>query len=195
MYVSGRAHLYRRDSNKEENESEEWEEFEDDSVASEGGVAVTSVSVEGGWHRSQLEDDIKHSRPIKTPRTSSTSSSRSGGMKLKTTPSSSSRNTSTSSSPLTRSKVTTKDSKELRSTMKGRLSEEDIKRLEVQAAWSKEPDFFADMEPTLLSSKTPSTTGSDSFKSTPSVGGRDDTSSGHSLSSAMQYQHNEKVCM
>ena len=161
-------------------------------MTSEGGVAVMNVSGEGSWHRLQMEDDIRPSRPIKTP---SKSSSRSGGMKLKIAPSSSSRNTSTSSSPLTRSKVTTKDTKELRSTMKGRLSEEDIQRLEVLAAWSKEPDFFADMEPTVQSQTTPSTTGSDSIKSTPIVGGSGDTSSGHSLSSAMQYEHDEQVCI
>lgn len=37
----------------------------------------------------------------------------------------------------------------------GRLSAEDIQRLEEQAAWSKGPDLFADMEPTIVTSYKP----------------------------------------
>ncbi len=57
------------------------------------------------------------------------------------------------------------DGNKLPDSLRGRLKDEDIQRLEVQAAWrSAEPDFFADMEPPI-----PSSTGS-SIES--GVGGR-----------------------
>ena len=62
----------------------------------------------------------------------------------------------------------------------------------------KEPDFFANMEPTFAGSAQTSSTSSLPTGSTsqlsPSVG-REDTSSEHSISSAMQYQPAEEVCL
>ena len=43
------------------------------------------------------------------------------------------------------------------SSLKGRLNQSDIERLKQQAEWSKEPDYFADMQP-VISNKSKSTT-------------------------------------
>ena len=37
-------------------------------------------------------------------------------------------------------------------SVRGRMSDKDVQRLEEQAAWSREPDFFADMMPTVAKS-------------------------------------------
>jgi len=40
------------------------------------------------------------------------------------------------------------------SSIKGRLDQSDIERLKQQAEWSKEPDYFADMQPVIDNSKS-----------------------------------------
>jgi len=40
------------------------------------------------------------------------------------------------------------------SSIKGRLNQSDIERLKQQAEWSKEPDYFADMQPVINNSKS-----------------------------------------
>lgn len=191
------------DTGSKEEDSEEWEDFGDDSGAS-GGGGEWSGSVRGGG---SVSVPTHKEKPLRTP---SANSSRSGGMQLKLSRSATSSHaqpatppadSSTSSSSslhkpsildnqtrTTKHKTSTSSSSDFRVAMKGRLSEQDLVRLEAKKAFTvKEPDFFADMEPTFASSTQSSSTSQLSPRE-----GRKDTSSSHSLSSAMQYQPEEE---
>lgn len=98
------------------------------------------------------------------------------------------------SSPGLRPKKTTPNSRAGRKGPeidRGRLSEEDTRRLEEQASWSMEPDFFADMAPVIAAPAA---------KTTPTAPQRSDgvevsspgAESGVGSSTALQYQPTEQ---
>jgi len=126
---------------EEEEEEEEWEGLEEKEV---------------GWGTS-WGGSGRHAFASDRPKSSAVlpAKGKGGGMKLKRSTDkaagssvSSSGSTSTDKSPGHPRGV--KDSSLSKSGLKGRLSTDDIQRLEEQASWSKEPDFFADMEPSIM---------------------------------------------
>jgi len=51
--------------------------------------------------------------------------------------------------------LSSKSTTESDNSLKGRLNQSDIERLKQQAEWSKKPDYFADMQPVINNSKSP----------------------------------------
>lgn len=116
-----------------EEKSGNWEQV---SLYGGSGSSVSSPSsagTKGGWKRERT-------------------TSEGGGKKG---PPASSAAASGDSSPRgnTRSKSQVSGPAKKSDSLRGRLAEEDIQRLEQQAAWTTEPDFFADMEPSIGSSQ------------------------------------------
>lgn len=133
---------------EEEEEEEEWEGLEEEWEGLEEKEMGWGTSWGGSGRQAFTNDRPKSSAVLPAK-------GKGGGMKLKRSTDkeagssvSSSGSTSTDKSPGHTRGV--KDSSLSKSGLKGRLSTEDIQRLEEQASWSKEPDFFADMEPSIM---------------------------------------------
>ena len=172
---------------EEEEEEEEWEGLEE----KEMGWGTSW----GGSGRQAFTSDRPKSSAILPAK------GKGGGMKLKRSTDkeagssvSSSGSTSTDKSPGHPRGV--KDSSLSRSGLKGRLSTEDIQRLEEQASWSKEPDFFADMEPSIMkhtgvdSQRSP--VGSSTQRSSAGNNSLRSPASGNSQLTSMKYQPTEQ---
>ena len=143
---------------EKENEEEEWEGFETagtgsfkDSWRTEG-TERSSVSWGTQWGEVKTQHSprsLSSSSSLPTSPTSSTHPKK--AMKL-TKHGSNAQNKTRSHSTQQRSET----SSNLHESLKGRMSEEDIERLEMQLRWSKqEQDFFADMEPDIPSISHP----------------------------------------
>ena len=79
------------------------------------------------------------------------------------------------------------------SSLKGRLNQSDIERLKQQAAWSKEPDYFADMQP-IISNKSKSTTSLSGKDNKNNVNEDMTTIASSTSASKLSYAPNDEVC-
>ena len=166
---------------EEEEDEEEWEGLQEDEMgwgSSWGSVHEDrqtdtgdrpKISATNGSGRLKLNRSTSKEleSPISSPNSTGVDkpSRQSGGIKLK--------QKSPNSAP----------SKKLDS-LKGRLRPEDIQRLEEQASWTKEPDFFADMEPSIPTSGK--------HVESPKSPASATKSDGHSLLSSMKYQPSQQ---
>ena len=80
------------------------------------------------------------------------------------------------------------------SSLKGRLNQSDIERLKQQAEWSKEPDYFADMQPIISNNKSSTSL---STKDNGNVANKDSevtTIASATPVSKLSYVPNDEVC-
>ena len=174
-------------------EAEQWEEFEGESTPGVDDWNQLSESGMESWTQSWSDGQIQSSQNV----SSGQKRGGTGGMKLKV---SRQGRSDDQSSPSVKSRESHKPKKSystlgskpaISETMKGRLSTKDIERLQEQLSWSTEPDFFADMAPSISNEKGLS--GSEKTSEEQVIESNNMVEQPLHLSSALQYQPSEEV--
>ena len=180
-HALSRPNQRKEEEEEEEEDEDEWEGLQEDELGwgsswgsahedrqtDTGDRPEISATDGGGRLKLNRSTNKELESPVSSPSSMGVDkpSRQSGGMKLK--------QKSPNSAP----------SKKLDS-LKGRLRAEDIQRLEEQASWTKEPDFFADMEPSIVTSGK--------HVESPKSPASATNSDGHSLLSSMKYQPSQQ---
>jgi len=80
------------------------------------------------------------------------------------------------------------------SSLKGRLNQSDIERLKQQAEWSKEPDYFADMQPVIDNSKSTTSVNVKDNETVANEASEVTTIASSTSMSKLSYVPNDEVC-
>ena len=157
--------------NQEEEEEEEWE-----------GLDEKEMGWGSSWGGSGRQTGTSG-----RPKSSAVSPARGGGMKLKRSTDKEPGSSVSSSGSTSMDKSPSHAQVVGKTELKGRLSAEDIQRLEEQASWLKEPDFFADMEPSIMKH-----TSVESQRSPGSSSSQRSPAGSNSQQTSMKYQPTEQ---